>query len=94
MARYVTATFPDGSIFKRGSQTKHYTHAYKYIATNPAAQPKPWVRFGASSSEQQCRSNLAAETAWLRKNGYTIEEYVVAVTEITAKEFIAIKAGE
>ncbi len=91
--RFVKATFSNGREIKRASISKIYTYAYLACGKSPMGQT--WEKVGFSGSEDQCRLNMAAETAWLRKSpGYTVEfEQVVAVAVVAAPYENILNAG-
>lgn len=65
-----TATFSDGTVAKRSSHSRPYTHAYLARGTYvsyfqfEAGEVKDFVRIGFSTSAEQARKNMIAETAW------------------------------
>jgi hypothetical protein len=71
--RKVRATFSNGVVKTRSSHSRVYTHAYQFITSTG------WTQFGFSSSEEQCRRNLAAESAYYGKKGPLQFSEVVAV---------------
>lgn len=76
--RVVFATFANGDQVKRTSLTKTYTHAHRRVVTYPNGQT--YTAVGFSESEQQCRKNAEAETAYARRQGCGVAIEVVAVT--------------
>jgi hypothetical protein len=103
---YYVAKFSDGTALLRSTSSRVYTHAYLAHGSRPdpgenytpeARAIRTWRKSGFSSSAEQARKNMEAETAWYQRNSdkYTraLAE-VVAVTEIDAKTYLALKRRE
>jgi hypothetical protein len=76
--RKVRATFSNGVVKDRSSLSKVYTHAYQFITG------KGWQQFGFSTSEEQCRRNLAAESAYSAKHNGPLQFSEVVEVEVLA----------
>ena len=94
---YFKALFSNGTLMKRSSMTRRYTHAYlsigSYISPTDGKTINHFRRHGFSTSEAQVTKNLAAETAWYQKQkdiNIAVNE-IVSVIEITALEYRAIR---
>jgi hypothetical protein len=79
--RIVKATFSTGDTRARNTVIRTFTHAYLVRLRRPDGQT--YERSGFSVSEDQCRRNMLAETAYVRRQGYVpIVEEVVPVEVI------------
>ena len=91
--RFVRATFSNGQVIERGSVSKVYTHAYLVAGTH--ADSRVWGQSGFSTSEDQCRRNMAAESAWSRKQpGAEVIHQEVVPVEVIEKRAKAAQAAE
>jgi len=76
---------------ERGSTSRVYTHAYLAeghcpIRPDIASDTGRWQQSGFSSSEQQARKNMEAETAWIRgREGYSRDFAEVVAVEVIEK---------
>lgn len=96
--RKVTATFSEGTVLTRTSQSRIYTHAYLAKGTKPDPGPqydeawraiRTWEKSGFSSSAEQAARNMDAETAFYRNNigkGWTRDFAEVVAVEVVAKK--------
>ena len=95
MTTYYKAIFSDGTVLKRSTASRKYSHAYlsrgTYESHRFGLPHARWRHSGFSSSEAQARKNMDAETAWTRRvdNPCVIIAEVVPVVETDAREYLA-----
>lgn len=82
--RIVRAIFSDGQSVDRGSISKVYTHAYRfvyrYLPTNGVSN-----EVGFSSSLDQAERNMRAQSAWARNHP---ETYQILSSEVVPVDLI------
>lgn len=81
-----TATFSDGTVLTRSSDCRVYAAAWlAYGEREDGKYGKGWHLQGFSSSQEQARKNMDAETAFVRRNsGYTTKFSEVAPAEVAS----------
>lgn len=70
------ATFSNGAVKTRSTDSRIYTHAYHYVSFGGHEA------FGFSSSEAQCQANMEAESAWSRRNSGPLQFAEVVPVEV------------
>ena len=91
MTTYYKATFSDGTVLKRGTASRTYTHAYRTALSYTVDGRASGYRCDGFSSSERLARKAGGITAggWVQQqpNFKVLMQEVVPVVEIDAKEY-------